>query len=233
VQRPLAVLFDMGETIFTRPEYDEATAIGMFCNEFGLLERASEEEIARVFRTVSQDTYERSCKSLIEFPFDNLCRLVCAQFGLKVKVSKRFMDHYFESVYRRAVLTPGYACSIARLRQLGIRLGVLSDSFFYGNTLERSFAKAGILREFSFVMSSADIGVRKPHTLLFKAAAVRIGIPEKHIWYVGDSVERDVRGARSSGMHAVWYNATRSVAPRQVECTVVSNWRQFLDLLER
>jgi len=46
--------------------------------------------------------------------------------------------------------------------------------------------------------------VRKPNRLLFETAAARIGAEPDDIWFVGDSLDVDVAGARAAGMTTVW-----------------------------
>lgn len=51
------------------------------------------------------------------------------------------------------------------------------------------------INRFEFVIASSDYGVMKPNRYLFQAGIVKSGLEAKDIWYVGDKMAVDVRGA--------------------------------------
>ena len=57
---------------------------------------------------------------------------------------------------------------------------------------------------FSEVIISVEAGVGKPDPELFRLAAKRMGVDPCDAVMVGDSLERDVAGAKAAGMRAVW-----------------------------
>ena len=62
----------------------------------------------------------------------------------------------------------------------------------------------GMDRFFQFIIGSCDYGVRKPHPALFELAAAKLGVGAPDIWFVGDSLECDVAGAKAAGMTSIW-----------------------------
>lgn len=70
------------------------------------------------------------------------------------------------------------------------------------------------LEDFALVTSS-QIGYRKPDPRLFRAAVERVGANPVRSVFFGDDFEADIVGARSAGMPAVWLdrvNATDNAA---------------------
>ena len=59
---------------------------------------------------------------------------------------------------------------------------------------------------FDFVLSSEKAGVAKPHEDIFHQAVNLAGVDKHEVVYVGDDPERDILGALSAGLHAIWYN---------------------------
>jgi putative hydrolase of the HAD superfamily len=57
---------------------------------------------------------------------------------------------------------------------------------------------------FDFVLVSGDIGVGKPDARPFALCAERLGADPGALLMVGDSVERDIAGARGAGFRALW-----------------------------
>jgi len=64
----------------------------------------------------------------------------------------------------------------------------------------------GIGHLFNFILSSEKVGVAKPHPDIFHQAIKLSGVNANEIVYVGDDPKRDVLGALSSGLHAIWFN---------------------------
>jgi HAD superfamily hydrolase (TIGR01549 family) len=83
-----------------------------------------------------------------------------------------------------------------------VRLGVVSN--FYGN-LAHVLRAEGLLGLFSVVMDSRACGLEKPDRRIFEAACRALEVSPRETAHVGDSLPRDVRGARDAGLIAIWY----------------------------
>lgn len=91
----------------------------------------------------------------------------------------------------------GVGDAIERLRGLGVRVAVVSNSDgSVGDSLER----AGLADMFEFVIDSHQVGVSKPDPAIFEAALDRLGLAPSATWFVGDSVFHDVNGALAVSM---------------------------------
>jgi putative hydrolase of the HAD superfamily len=73
--------------------------------------------------------------------------------------------------------------------------------------------QAGIGASLSAVVISGEIGIGKPDPAVFLRALEIIGVAPEHAVMVGDSWDRDIVGALSTGMRAVWISHGRT-APR-------------------
>lgn len=79
-----------------------------------------------------------------------------------------------------------------------------------------ALARVGLDELIDDVVSSRDVGARKPDTLFYRAALLRVGFagvplaPERAVM-VGDSLDNDVAGAQAAGLRAIW------LAPRGVK----------------
>jgi HAD superfamily hydrolase (TIGR01509 family) len=105
------------------------------------------------------------------------------------RAAARFTRDSLETLGRRAPLL----ARLARRR----RLGVVSN--FYGN-LAGACREAGIAGSFSVLVDSCDVGCSKPEPAIFRAALDRLGARASEALFVGDSIERDMAGARGIGM---------------------------------
>ena len=78
-----------------------------------------------------------------------------------------------------------------------------------------ALARVGLDELIDDVVSSRDVGARKPDRLFYRAALLRAGFagvplaPERAVM-VGDSLENDVAGAQAAGLRAVWFDPAKA-----------------------
>ncbi len=113
--------------------------------------------------------------------------------ALASAVAGRFLDAALERTRANAPL-------LARLARR-YRLGIVSN--FYGN-LEQVCEDAGLRSSFGVVVDSARVGHAKPDPRIFRAALDALGVEAGAAVFVGDSLWRDMEGARDVGMRHVW-----------------------------
>lgn len=84
------------------------------------------------------------------------------------------------------------------------RLAVISNA---SSELPRyAIKKFGLEKYFETIVISRDIGIRKPNPNIFKFTLQKLGLNSREAIHVGDSVEKDVLGAKKASMKAVWIN---------------------------
>jgi FMN phosphatase YigB (HAD superfamily) len=81
------------------------------------------------------------------------------------------------------------------------RLGIVSN--FYGN-LATVCDNAQVRRYFGVIVDSARVGLSKPDPRMFVTALEALGIEPGRAVMVGDSLARDMAGARAAGMAHIW-----------------------------
>ncbi len=86
------------------------------------------------------------------------------------------------------------------LQRRGLRLGLISNSHRRLDSFQSHFEIEGLL---SVTVSSAELGVMKPHPRIFQEALERMQVPASGAVMVGDSLAHDVMGARQIGMRGV------------------------------
>ena len=95
------------------------------------------------------------------------------------------------------------------------RLGIVSN--FYGN-LAKVCADTGIERYFDALIDSTCVGHRKPEPAIFHRALDALGARPESAVFVGDSLERDMAGARGVLMRHVWLTPGESSNPSPRGC---------------
>jgi len=119
--------------------------------------------------------------------------LELADPAIAERVARRFLADSLESVRGNTPL----------LRALGrrYRLGVVSN--FYGN-LVQVCEDAGIRSLFGVLVDSVAVGCTKPAPRIFQHALDALGVTAAKATFVGDSLPRDMAGARGVGMRHIW-----------------------------
>lgn len=97
-------------------------------------------------------------------------------------------------------LRPDAVATLRRLRDLGLRTGLVSDCTQELPAMLPSLPIAGLLDATVF---SVYLGVVKPDPALFLTACRRLGVGPQQCLYVGDGGGRELSGARAVGMTAV------------------------------
>jgi HAD superfamily hydrolase (TIGR01509 family) len=96
-----------------------------------------------------------------------------------------------------------YADTIKKLHQTH-QLGIISDIWAKSDSFYRGLEEAGIRDLFKVIVFSSDIGIIKPSPKIFSAAMEKLGTDISKVVYIGDSLRRDIAGARNFGMSAIW-----------------------------
>jgi len=110
------------------------------------------------------------------------------------------------------------------------RLGIVSN--FYGN-LPTVCDNANVRRYFGVIVDSAQVGFLKPDPRIFLAAVETLGIKPGRTVMVGDSLARDMAGARAAGMAHIWLapHPARQGPPCCQEDRVIQSLAQVEELL--
>lgn len=65
---------------------------------------------------------------------------------------------------------------------------------------------SGIKKYFSTVTTSEEVGLKKPHPVIFETALAKAFVVSKNSVMIGDSLEADIIGAHNAGMHTLLFN---------------------------
>ena len=118
-----------------------------------------------------------------------------------------FVWLWYEPLTRICKTKPEIAETLGRLKQQGIKLGVLSNTFVHSSSLERHLEQLGILDLFDVRLYSYQFEYRKPDPRIFIKAADAIGERLPNIMYVGDRINADINPTLKLDMYAVLKNA--------------------------
>ena len=203
-----AVLFDVGGTLHTVSNTGAMrTAFARRLKErleiYGIHIGSQAEELGRLLHE-NAEAYKRwSEGSLRELPQPRIWNeYYLRQYEIgESRLAPIAEELSFRYDYERVCLTrrPNMVRTIETLHGMGLALGIIS------NIISTSFVphilkEYGIDRYMSCVVLSSEAGVRKPDRRIFDLALGALGLEPGEAAYVGDTVSRDVLGAKNAGL---------------------------------
>lgn len=214
------VLFDIGSTLWSSPPED-ADAL-THCYGRGraiLLENADEAPdaippIEALIDAVEgyfahwEDNWKADPGIVEQAPTTQFVAEALQKLGLEPLPAAlaAFTDAVLEtSVYTAKVEPPepGMPEALAGLRDLGLRLGCVSNAFMGAATLHQIMEERSLGRHLDMTISSCEFGYRKPHPSIYLAGAEKMAVQPEEVLFVGDRVEQDVVGPARLGMRTV------------------------------
>jgi len=101
--------------------------------------------------------------------------------------------------------------TLRSLEKMGLKLGILSNTFVSAGSLDRHLNQLGILDFFPYRLYSYQYEFRKPDRRIFETAQAQIGEPAENILFVGDRLDIDIWPALNAGMQAVLKTAYTNI----------------------
>jgi putative hydrolase of the HAD superfamily len=127
--------------------------------------------------------------------------LMCRRLGIEedaARLARRVYDEFGKP--ERWAVYADVLPALDRLRVLGLRLGIISN---WDGRLVGLLGALGVRERVDVVLSSADVGLRKPDPRIFELACERLGVVPSEAAHVGDHHYSDILGARAVGMTPV------------------------------
>ena len=117
-------------------------------------------------------------------------------------------DFAYQVYYREwewaTITDPEAPPTLESLRERGIRIGVLSNTYWPRERHEEIFARDGVSHLIDGAVFTSEIPWTKPHPEAFFAAMAAIGVTDpRRCVFVGDRPFEDIFGAKQVGMRAV------------------------------
>ncbi|MDY6875631.1 MAG: HAD family hydrolase [Chloroflexota bacterium] len=189
---------DMQETLL-RGAHD----LAVYLRQQGL--RLDASTFASVYVDNLDAAYEQAQQDWIEITGHQTLRRTLADFG-HTDVPEAVIGGgiHVSLTYGETVWKP-FPDTYMTLRQLytaGYRLGLISN-FFDDGWIQRTIDNFELRSWFSPILTSAGMGLCKPHPDIFLAVLNEWGLPPEQAVMVGDKLSQDIAGAQSVGMQAV------------------------------
>lgn len=210
-----AVLFDLGDTIlnFGRVNTTKAFLAGARLSHAFLQDQKQPVAwfpwyfVRNLLRL--RIRYLQSSLAHKDFNSFEVLQSVGARQGVALSPTQweQFAWLWYEPLSREAQVEPDLRQTLDILRNMGVKLGIVSNTFVNRASLEKHLQQLDLLEYFPVQLYSYEYHVRKPSAELLQIAADKIGEAHESIIFVGDRIDNDILPALASGMHAVLKDA--------------------------
>lgn len=210
-----AVLFDLGETLIhfnhanvkrafadgARASYDYLASLGLSLPRYNYYHKYQLYAI-RWSYLVSQVTGR-------EFNSRDVLARVTKKLGITVadKQLDELTWRWYEPLSNKSRLEPDVHKVLEQLRESGLKLAIVSNTFVPGKALDRHLDREGLLDLFPVRIYSCEVGVGKPRKEIFQLALKALEVSPQESLFVGDKYKVDIRGAQRVGMYTALKNS--------------------------
>jgi putative hydrolase of the HAD superfamily len=203
-----AVIFDLGETLLNFGRLDRAALFdkALRCSYNYLKELSQPVGSIRMYRLVHMwgIRWHLLRSWITGDDFDSLELL--KGYGLKRNFQldeaqwEELNWRWYQGLSEVGQVEPGTANALREFGDMGLKVGLLSNTFVHKCCLERHLESEGLLQFFPDRFYSYDFGYRKPDVRIFQDVAEKMDIATERTIYVGDRIDNDVKGSLAAGM---------------------------------
>ena len=225
-----AVLFDLGNTLFKAwtPEvtYQKVlTSLGI---------NRSVEEIKEALSKTEKEFKESDYRSMygkvnyIEY-WEKWDSMVLKNLKIFECFAKEILKRWFD--YADCVTYPDTKETLARLKTMGLKLGLVTNA--YEEDITAIFERANLEKGFFDIIIGANtVKKEKPHPDVFKYALSKLQVKPEEALFVGDQIEADYRGAEKVGIHAMLIQREDNNTNSSSELRTITSLEQIFKYLD-
>ena len=126
-------------------------------------------------------------------------------------VAKR-IAHSYRNLREAAVHPfPGAVEALARMRSLGIRLGLITNGS--ASDQRAKIDRFDLARYFDYILIEREFGAGKPEPQVYTAAMEALHSRPSETWCVGDNLEWEVAAPQRLGIHIIWIDPSHQGLP--------------------
>ena len=155
-----------------------------------------------------------------EAHFEVVLQQLMDDFGILLNreiTLKELLEVYYLEVYSGRRGYPEVMRVLSRLKEMGVLMGVVSNTTNPQFMKEREMKILGLQSYFDFAIYSSSTPFRKPHPSIFELAIDNFKIEPQEILFVGDNFSLDVVGAKKVGMKSAWVNRECKTISKDIE----------------
>lgn len=229
-----AVIFDLDDTLYDYKALERAAfeCVGELVRErLGVSEEQCEEAFMRARQVTKAKLGETATSHSRMLYFQKTLEyLDIRPLYLALEMYETYWGFFLDNM----LLYPGVRELLEALHEKYIRVGVCTD--LLAHIQHRKLRRLGMMDDVDCLVTSEEAGVEKPAPGIFHLCLEKLRLPAEEVCFVGDNLERDVKGAMAAGLQAVWFHPESEGDLRERmmrdDIDVVANYKELYQLLD-
>lgn len=123
---------------------------------------------------------------------------------------------YWRTVLKNMKLFPYVLPLFQLLKDSGLRIAILSD--LTAQIQHRKIKALGIEKFVDVLVTSEEVGEEKPSRKMFDCVIAKLNLKPEELLMIGDSLERDIAGAKAIGIKAILYQKDMDIIGEVRKC---------------
>jgi len=184
------------------------------------------------FLRLLKEYYLRRDRDLIESTTFKLLREILSHDRVSDRHVKILLDKFYSETRDNWSAHPHAEEVLNFLFNKGYSLGLLSNAADRED-VDQLLDRFKFSRFFKLVLTSADVGYRKPHPFIFKRALREMKSEPENTLMIGDRLDADIIGALRLGLRAIWVDTMQigNSLFSDADYKVVNNLSELTQLL--
>lgn len=234
-----AILFDLGDTLFDFARFNNRVVLdeaGQTTWQYLIDQGHRPPPFKRYCRMQHAAVrWAFVCSRLRQREFNAFTLLAAQCRRMKLELDEATLRQlgriWYAPLTRLTTVADDVIPTLTQLRDRGIKLAIVSNTFIPGYLLDEHMDQHGLLEFFPVRIYSSDTRYRKPDRRIFQIALDAIGVQPHQAVFVGDMIKADVLGARRVGMTAILRSPQSPTRTHPVADHVIRNLRELYQLL--
>ncbi len=227
-----AVIFDLDDTLYDYKALERAAfecVGGLVRERLGVSEEQYEDAFMRARQTTKEMLGETATSHSRMLYFQKTLEyLDIRPLYLALEMYETYWGFFLDNM----CLYPGARELLEALHEKYIRVGVCTD--LLAHIQHRKLRRLGMIDDVDCMVTSEEAGVEKPASGIFELCLQKLRLPAAEVCFVGDNLERDIKGATAAGMQAIWFHTGASQEEKERDdIDVVSDYGELYELLGR
>lgn len=199
----LSFIFDIDDTLYERSTPFLKACDKIFGNELDL----DRSILFKNFLKYGNEVFEDSMNGIMSMEEMWIYRITKALEDFQIEISTQ-EALAFQNVYdwhqHHIALSDTVTELLNWCREKEITLGIITNGTSEHQRMKFNALQLGRWFSEENLLVTGDIGINKPESAVFQEAEKKMRLNRKETWYIGDSYEHDVIGAKAAGWNAIW-----------------------------
>lgn len=223
-----AVIFDIDNTLYS---YNRASAIALdalaaYCAQnFSIDRRMFDKLYGEAIALIRKRTVIDCAAN-----HNVLLRCQCILELLKVKAPAKAVRMYhifWDTLLDHMEAEPGMLPLMQRFAKRHVRIGIGTDMTAY--VQYQKLERLCVMDYVDQIITSEEAGVEKPARHFFDLCLEKMDCQPDECVFIGDSIDKDVKGAIRAGLHGVWYAPDVYASPQALSYPHIRSYEACID----